>query len=80
MNFFAVYLASKRIIALQPNWIENPVVGKPSKVFFSKNPNTVADFSTEPLHFLNGSIDACYEAFVYKCFGKYKVSHILDSR
>lgn len=71
MNFFAVYLQCKRFIAIKSDWVENAMVGNPSKIFYSENQNAIADFSTVPLHYLNKSINACYEAFVYKSFGKF---------
>lgn len=71
MNFFAVYLQCKRFIAIKSDWVENAMVGNPSKIFYSENQNAIADFSTSPLYYLNKSINACYEAFVYKSFGKF---------
>lgn len=70
MNFFAVFLASKRYVAIKGEWIKNAVVGTTSKVFYSPNLDAIADFGMDPKHYLNTSVDACYEGFVYKKFGR----------
>lgn len=69
--YFVVYLKCKRYIALSGDWIENPVVGKPSKVFFSPERSTMADFTLETTHYLRPNSNACYDGFVYRGnFGK----------
>lgn len=68
MDFFVVYLECQRYISVQRNWIQNPEPGEKSKIFYSSDSNDAADFSTEPLHYLNKSVAACYNAFVYKKF------------
>lgn len=70
MDFFAVFLASKRFIAIKGDWIENAIVGKTSKVFYSPNLDATADFRSDPKFYLNSSVAACYEGFIYKKFGK----------
>lgn len=71
MNFFVAYLESKRYIALKESWIQNPILGKESKVFFSNDENTVPDFSLPIQFYLNNREDGVYDAFVYRKFGKY---------
>lgn len=70
MKFFAVYLKSKRFIVLKKAWIQNVMVGKPSKVFFSPNSSAKAVFNTKSHYYLDTKADACYDAFIYKAFGK----------
>lgn len=70
-NFFVVYLASKRFIVVKKDWVKNAVDGKPSKVFFSPNPDAVANFNNKVAYYLNTTVDACYEAFICKAFGNY---------
>lgn len=72
MAFFAVYLASKRFIVIKRQWIKNPVVGKPSKVFLSPNINAVPIFNDRPRYYLNTKVNACYDAFIFKAFGELK--------
>lgn len=79
MDFFVVYLASKRFVIVKKDWVQNAVVGKPSKVFVSPNPDAVANFNNKVTFYLNTTVDACYEAFICKAFGKYKVSKIFKS-
>lgn len=80
MNFFAVYLQCKHFIAIKNDWVENAMVGNPSKIFYSENQNAVADFSTVPLYYLNKSINACYEVlFVYKSFGKFLMKFFFNN-
>lgn len=71
MDFFAVYLESKRFVVIKRQWIENAVVGKLSKVFFSPNCNSVPVFNCRTRYYLNTNVDACYKAFIYKAFGKH---------
>lgn len=75
MNFYVVFLASKRFVVIKRNWVQNAVVGKPSKVFCSPNPNAVANFNSKVGFYLNTGIDACYDAFVYKAFGKFRLKN-----
>lgn len=71
MAYLVVHLISKRFIVIEKEWAEVSDVGKPSKIFYSNDENAVADFSLEVKHYLNGDIDACYEAFIFKAFGEY---------
>lgn len=70
MNFYVVYLESGQLVALQENWIQNPILGKKSKVFISENDVAFPNFALDPLFYINKKIDAVYNAFVYKKFGK----------
>ena len=73
MEYFVVYLKSKRYIAVPKHWIENPTLGLRSTIFFSGNGfNTQADFSLGKKHYINGKVDACYDAFVFKSFHSYE--------
>lgn len=71
--YFVIYLKCKRYIALHRNLVQNPVVGNPSKVFFSPQKSSTADFSLGTYHYLRPTIDACYDGFVYRNFGKPKL-------
>lgn len=70
MNFFAIYLAHKRVIAVKREWIQNPVLRSKTKFFYSENPNATADYTTCPLYYINKNIDACYDGFILQGFGK----------
>lgn len=74
MTFYVVFLASKRFVVIKKNWLQNAVVGKPSKVFYSPNPDAIANFNSEVGFYLNTTIDACYDTFVYKAFGKWRLN------
>lgn len=69
MNFFAVYLESKRFIVIKKTWIKQAIVGKPSAVFFSPNPHAIPVFNRKLRFYLNSKVGACYEAFIFKAFG-----------
>lgn len=71
MAYLVVHLISKRFIVIKKEWAEVADVGKPSKIFYSKDRNAVADSSLQVKHYLNAGVDACYEAFIYKTFSKY---------
>lgn len=70
MDYFVVYLKSMKYFTVHRKWIQNPVVGEQSKIFYSSNFNDVADFTCAVLYFLDKSVAACYNAFVYKVFGE----------
>lgn len=69
MNFFAVYLESQRYIVVKKEWVQNAVVGKPSKIFFSSKPHVTPAFNLKTRYYLNRKVDACYKAFILKAFG-----------
>lgn len=72
MEYFVVYLIkNKRYLALPMNWIQNPILGQESKVFFSADINVAPDFSLEIGYYLNKNVNACYESYVYKCFDSF---------
>lgn len=71
MIFFAIYLQSNRFVTIKKDWIEKPIVGSESKVFFSPNPEAIARFDIQKKFYLNATIDGCYDGFVYKSFGKW---------
>lgn len=75
MDFYVVYLASKRFVVIKRNWIQSAVVGKQSKVFYSPNSHAVANFNNDVGFYLNTTIDGCYDAFVYKAFGKSRLTN-----
>lgn len=72
MDYFVVYLIkSKRFLALPKNWIEHPILGQESKVFFSADKNILPDFNSRIGYYVNNDANACYEAYVYKAFGSW---------
>lgn len=75
MEYFVVFLKCKRYFALPKHWIENPVLGKPSTVFFSGNGDSTPDFTCERKYYINQNVNACYDAFVYKSFDTYEAAH-----
>lgn len=70
MDFFVVFLESRRYMVVQRQWISNPVVGAEAKIFFSADKNAVPNFEIEPEFYVNPNLGACYNAFVLKAFGK----------
>lgn len=73
MTFFVVYLSHKRFIVVPRDWIQTPVLRSSSLFFYSNNQNAQADFTTEPLYYINGELDACYNGFIVQEFGKYNL-------
>lgn len=82
MEYYVVYLKCKRYIALPKDWIENPVIGQRSKVFFSGNASSTPDFTCEEKFYPDEKVNACYEAIVYKSFHTYETAKnfTLDKR
>lgn len=78
MQFYVVCLKSKRYIVLPENWIQNPILRRETKVYFSQNPTDEADFSLKILFYLNQSVSGVYEAFVIKKFGEYTHGNIVE--
>lgn len=82
MEYYVVYLKCKRYIALPKDWIENPVIGQRSKVFFSGDASSTPDFTCEEKFYPDEKVNACYEATVYKSFHTYDTAKnfTLDKR
>lgn len=57
-------------LAVKKQWIEKPIVGDETKMFYSKNDEKCADFSKEIRYYLNKEDDGVYNCFVYRQFGK----------
>lgn len=74
MKYFVVYLKCKRYLAVPKHWIENPIVGQPSTVFYCGNGNTLADFSLDNKHYVDERVNACYDGFVLKSFDSYETA------
>lgn len=72
MDFFAVYLECKRFIVIKREWIEDAIVGKSSRVFFSPNSIEIPVFNRKARYYLNTEVDSCYNAFIFKAFSKQK--------
>lgn len=70
-SYFVILLESKRYVAVKKAWIENPTVGSQTKIFFSENNEAVADFTLGNWFYLYPKIDAVYNGFVYREFGKF---------
>lgn len=71
MDYFVVLIESKRWVAVNRDWVENPVLREQSKIFFSPNEQAVPDFSMPPQFYLKKECDGVYDCFVYKQFGKH---------
>lgn len=72
MNFFAIYLAHKRIVVVKREWVQNPVVRTESLFFYSKDENAAADFTAQTFYYINKDVSACYNGFILQGFGEYK--------
>lgn len=73
MDFFAVYLECKRFIVIKKEWIEDAIVGKSSRVFFSPNSEEIPVFHRKARYYLNTEVDSFYNAFIFKAFSKKKI-------
>lgn len=71
MNFFVVYLSHKRFVVVKREWIQTPELRSSSLFFYSKNQNAQADFTTDPLYYINEGLNACYKGFIIQGFGKH---------
>lgn len=72
MNFFVVFLESRRYKVVKRDWISNPVVNVKTTMFYSNNPAAVANFAMQPEYYFNPDNDACYNIYVVKSFGKFR--------
>lgn len=70
MDFFVVFMECRRYVAVKKQWIQNPVIGTESKMFFSNDKEAAPNFQLEQQYYLNERNDACYNVFVRKSFGK----------
>lgn len=66
-KFVVVCLKQNRLIVVKEAWVQNPVVGDFSKVFFSPI-ERIPDFATEESFYFNPNVGGCYLAFVMKIF------------
>lgn len=71
MIFFVALLESKKWLAVKKAWVENPVVGQESKIFFSEKENAIPDFSKPIGYYLNVQSDGVYDGFICRQFGRF---------
>lgn len=68
MAYFVVYSESKHFFAIKKEWLERPVLGVISKMFFAGDWNAISDFNVDTEYYINRHREACYKVFVYKSF------------
>lgn len=71
MASYVVYLKNNSFLVVPEAWIQNPVLGIVSKVYFSNNLADAPDFDLKAKFYINVFVAGCYEAFVYKKFGEF---------
>lgn len=79
MAYYVVYLQCKRYLVLPMHWIEKPVIGQPSKVFFSGDDSLSPDFTCEVKYYINEKARSCYEAFVIRSFESFNAAQYYAS-
>lgn len=68
MTFFVVVLEQNRLIILEGKWIENPTIREISRVFYSPNPETPANFDLKQTYLLGKQKNCCYTGYIVKKF------------
>lgn len=68
-------LLSKRFIIVQDDWVENQEIREKTKIFYSPDPNTPANFGLAEKFLFNKDVPNVYEGYVLRRFGMY--AHIL---
>lgn len=71
-DFLVILLEQKRFLILPQKWVEDPRLDSFTRVFFSPNISTRADFETEVKYYFNNAINGCYKGFVMKSFRNYE--------
>lgn len=67
---FIVLLGNNKFIVLREEWIEYPILSANSKVFYSSNRQSNADFSIEQKYYFHRNETSCYMAYICKRFSK----------
>lgn len=80
LDFLVVYLKSKRYLVVPKHWIKNPILSQCSTFFYSSDPNSIATFDLEQKYYVNGEVDACYEAFVIKSYESHEAAQVYASK
>lgn len=70
MSAYVVILKSGKMISVHKNWLQKPILNKPSRVFFSANFLDVPDFRLKLSYHFDATISACYESRVLNEFGR----------
>lgn len=69
--FYAVLLKSKRLIVVDGNFIQTPiVVGQPAVIFHSTEESKSPNFHAVRKYLLDKTKDATYDGYILKSFGK----------
>lgn len=63
MCFYVVFLKCQKYVAIKEEWIQNPVIGKSSKVFISNDETFAADFDAKMSYFVVDE-NMCYNGFI----------------
>lgn len=71
MVAFIVLLQCNKFIVLKEEWIESPILSTKSKVFYSANRQSVADFLIETKFYFHDDETCCYMAYIYKRYSMY---------
>lgn len=70
MVYLVALIECKKWLPVKMEWVENPVLGQKSNIFFSQNENAASDFSKPIGFYLNERCDGVYEDFIYRKFGE----------
>lgn len=74
MVFYVAYLEQKKFIVVKEQWVENPEILKNSKIFYSPQQGSVADFSLPLSYYFDNNKTTCYNAFLSKSFSEYFIN------
>lgn len=67
---FVIILKSKRFVIVKDDWVQNPIESEETKVFYSPDENSAADFDLEVKFLFNNKQRNVYFGYVWKRFGE----------
>lgn len=67
-KYMVVCLKQNKLVALKESWVQKPTLGALSRVCYSVDEHSIANFHLDPTFFFDSSSVGCYDARVIKRF------------